>query len=267
MQPVFRILGPLQVTGPRGALTIPAARERAIVFQLALNANNVVSAGRLAETVWGYSAPGTAKTQIQICISRLRRSLDGVGLSDRILTAAPGYRLVAAEDEVDLLVFERRVSAALRVIRQRPARGPLVHAVASVRYALDLFPAEPLLDVGSEVLQSYARRLSERRLHVLEECLDAQLTLGQAGDVIDDTARLVAEHPLRGRLQCTHMKALRQLGRRADALAAYQEARRAYRERLGVEPDPELRGLYEEILRDMTCPIGPGLTRSPSGVA
>ncbi|MDX3696397.1 BTAD domain-containing putative transcriptional regulator [Streptomyces europaeiscabiei] len=161
---------------------------------------------------------------------------------------------MAHEDEVDVLLFERQVSAALQVIRQRSGRGPVTDAVASGRRALGLFAAGPLLDVAGEGAQTMARQLSERRLHVLEECLEAQLDLGQAADVIGELARLVVEHPLRGRLQVLHMKALQQLGRRADALNAYQAARRAYGKHLGVEPDPELRSLYEAILRDLRYP-------------
>ncbi len=250
----FRILGPLQVTGPLGAISIPAARQRAILSALIFNAAKVVSADRLAEVAWGHSAPRTANTQIQICISKLRRALEGVGLPDRILTVSPGYRLVADENEIDLFVFERRVAAALKTIRQRPGARLLAQAVASARHALEVFPAEPLPGVDSHVLQGCVRQLFEHRLHILEECLDAQLSLGQAADVLDDTARLVAEHPLRGRLQCIHMRALQQLGRRAEAIAAYRETRRAYREQLGVEPDPELRRLLEDILRDLTSP-------------
>ncbi|MFF4591179.1 BTAD domain-containing putative transcriptional regulator [Streptomyces sp. NPDC001388] len=254
MEPVFRVLGPLQVTGPKGGVTLSAARERTIMAQLVLNANKVVSVGRLVAAVWGYSEPSTARTQIQICISRLRRLLDGAGLCGRIVTVAPGYRLVANEDEIDLLIFEREASAALQVIRQRPLPGPelVSEGVAAARRALELFTAEPLVDVSSEVVQSIARQLSERRLHVLEECLRAQLDLGQEADAVHEIARLVAEHPLHARLRAMYMNALQRLGRRADALAAYREARREYREILGVEPDPELRNLYEAILHDMS---------------
>lgn len=254
MDIAFRVLGPIQVTGPLGAVSIPAARERATLSQLIFNAGKVVSADRLAEAVWGYSAPRTAKTQIQICISKLRRALEGVGLPDRILTVSPGYRLVAHEDEIDLFVFERRVAVALKTIRQRPGPRLLAEAVTSARQALALFPIEPPPGANSHLMQCRVRQLSEHRLHILEECLDAELSLGQAADVLDDTARLVADHPLRGRLQCIHMRALQQLGRRAEALAVYRETRRAYREQLGVEPDPELRSLFEDILRDMSFP-------------
>ncbi|MFJ6738796.1 BTAD domain-containing putative transcriptional regulator [Streptomyces sp. NPDC091279] len=272
MEPVFRVLGPLQVTSPLGSLKLSAPRERVVLAQLVLNANRLVSVERLAEAVWGYSAPSTVRTQIQICVSRIRRSLEDIGLADRIQTVSPGYQLTADEAEVDLLVFERQAAEALCVIRQCTTPGPVSEAVVLGRRALRLFTAEPLLDVDSEVVQAKARHLAERRLQVLEECLKAELKLGQAADVVDETSRLVVENPLHGSLRVTQMKALQVLGRRADALATYQEGRRVYREHLGVEPDPELQRAYEAILRDLSPERGaltgpghePGRTARPS---
>ncbi|WP_416970850.1 BTAD domain-containing putative transcriptional regulator [Streptomyces sp. 4F14] len=263
MEPVFRVLGPLRLTGPQGVIRLPAGRERVVASQLILNTNKVLSVERLADAVWNYDAPSTARTQIQICISRLRRAFDAAGLYGRIVTSPPGYQLVAEQDEVDLMVFEREVSEALRVIRRRATPDTTAEGVALARRALGLFTGEPLADVGSEVVQSVARQLAQRRLHVLEVCLDAQLDLGQAADIVDEIAALVAEHPLHGRLRALNMKALQRLGRRADAIAVYQEALREYRDRLGLEPDPELRQLHETILQDMSYPAGE--SRDPEG--
>ncbi|MFM9447573.1 BTAD domain-containing putative transcriptional regulator [Streptomyces acidiscabies] len=263
MEPVFRVLGPLRLTGPQGRIRLPAGRERVVVAQLILNTNKVLSVERLANAVWNYDAPSTARTQIQICISRLRRAFDAAGLSERIVTSRPGYQLVAEPGEVDLLVFEREVSEALRMIRRRATPEATAEGVALARRALGLFTGEPLADVSSEVVQSVARQLAQRRLHVLEACLDAQLDLGQAADIVDEIAALVAEHPLHGRLRALSMKALQRLGRRADAIAVYQEALREYRDQLGLEPDPELRQLHETILQDMSYPARE--SRDPEG--
>ena len=57
------------------------------------------------------------------------------------------------------------------------------------------------------------------------------------------------EHPLRERLRAQLMLALYRSGRQADALEAYQDARRALSDELGLEPSRELQELQQAILR------------------
>jgi tetratricopeptide (TPR) repeat protein len=76
------------------------------------------------------------------------------------------------------------------------------------------------------------------------------------------------------------MIALARCGRRAEALAAYQQARRILVDELGIEPGPELRGIHQRVLAgdaaEMTkgaCVIQPGevpgttSTGAPAGFA
>jgi DNA-binding SARP family transcriptional activator len=58
---------------------------------------------------------------------------------------------------------------------------------------------------------------------------------------------LTARHPLRERFHTQLMLALAVAGRQAEALAAYQHARRVLVEQLGIEPGAELRTVQARI--------------------
>ena len=78
--------------------------------------------------------------------------------------------------------------------------------------------------------------------------MDAELALGHHGSIAGELETLVAEHPLRERLQAQLMLALYRNGRQADALDRYTRARRAMQQELGVEPGRELVELQAAIL-------------------
>ena len=102
----FRILGPLEVFDDGRPLDVGAAKQRALLAVLLLNANRVVSSDRLIEALWGERAPGTAHKALQVYVSHLRKALG----RDRILTRAPGYELRVEAGELDLDRFEELVS-------------------------------------------------------------------------------------------------------------------------------------------------------------
>src|SRR5262245_55334227 len=71
----FRIVGPLGVVPAAGALHIGGSRQRITLAMLLTDVGRVVSVERLVAAVWGARPPATARTQIAICISALRRIL------------------------------------------------------------------------------------------------------------------------------------------------------------------------------------------------
>jgi class 3 adenylate cyclase/tetratricopeptide (TPR) repeat protein len=74
---------------------------------------------------------------------------------------------------------------------------------------------------------------------------------------------LIALHPLRELLRGQLMLALYRSGRQAEALQAYQDARRALVEQLGIEPSPALRELERAVLRQDPALAAPPLVPTP----
>ncbi|MFF9346346.1 BTAD domain-containing putative transcriptional regulator [Streptomyces sp. NPDC014734] len=67
-------------------------------------------------------------------------------------------------------------------------------------------------------------------------------------DLVPELQALTVAHPYDERFRGQLIRALRAEGRQADALAAYEEARRALAEGLGADPGPELGALHRELL-------------------
>jgi predicted ATPase/DNA-binding SARP family transcriptional activator len=235
----FRILGPIEVAD--GDSLVPlAGAQRSLLALLLLSANEVVSADRLIEELWGEEVPESGRAALQVRISQLRKALGRQG--GRIATRAPGYLLHVDRDELDLYGFERMVDEA---VRAEPAE-----AAAKLREALGLWRGPPLVDLSYEPFaQPAIRRLEELRLAAFEKRIDADLELGRQADLIGELRTQVEQYPLRERLHAQLMLALYRSGRQAEALAAYQSARRVLVEQLALEPTAPLRQLEQAILR------------------
>jgi DNA-binding SARP family transcriptional activator len=227
----FRILGPLEVYEDGRAISLGGARQRALLAILLTRVNEVVSADRLIDELWGEHPPRTALNTLQYFVSQLRKALG----ADRIVTRAPGYAIRVEPGELDLERFERLTADS---------------SAESLREALSLWRGPALADLSYEAFaQAEIARLEELRVVALERRIDADLLGGRHVELIGELESLVDEHPLRERLRGQLMLALYRGGRQADALAVYQATRRTLADELGLETSPALQELEKAILR------------------
>jgi DNA-binding SARP family transcriptional activator/tetratricopeptide (TPR) repeat protein len=224
----FGILGPLEVVEDGRQVDVGGAKQRTLLAVLLLEANRVVSTDRLIDALWDESPPTQPRKTLQVYVSQLRKAIG----SDRIETRSPGYLLRVADDELDLQRFQR------------------LAAQGEHREALALFRGRPLADFESEAFASVeAARLEELRLACIEDRIEADLAAGRHGALVGELESLVREQPLRERLRGQMMLALYRSGRQAEALEAFQAARRTLVDELGIEPSRGLRDLHQAILR------------------
>jgi DNA-binding SARP family transcriptional activator len=244
---LFRVLGPLEVWDGTDWRTIRAAQQRTVLAVLLIEAGRVVTIDRLLDELWGGHPPATAVSTVQGYVMRLRRLLGKQPGARRLLTQAPGYRLLVGDEELDAAVFERLVESGQREL----AAGRLGPAAEQLRGALAMWRGPAFADVpAGPTVDAESGRLEQRRLVATEAHIDADLGLGRHSSVVTQLDRLVAEHPLRERFRGQLMLALYRCGRRADALEAYRQGRRALVDELGMEPGPELSKLEQAILTD-----------------
>ncbi|MEU4655910.1 BTAD domain-containing putative transcriptional regulator [Streptomyces sp. NPDC023723] len=241
MDPVrYRILGTTQAIRPDGSpVPVGGARLRALLTVLALRAGRTVPPGLLVEEVWNGDLPADAPGALQALVGRLRRALG----ADAVASAAGGYRLTAVPDDVDLHRFERLAGEGTRAL----ADGDADKAATVLDDALALWRDPVLADLPDRTAE--AARWETRRLDVLRARHTAALRLGAAERSLPELTALCDAHPLDEPLQALRLRALRDTGRTAAALAAYADVRRLLAQRLGTDPGPELRGLHAELLR------------------
>jgi YVTN family beta-propeller protein len=249
----YRILGPLEVRDGGGLIALGGGKQRALLAILVLHRNEVVSADRLIDDLWGESPPASALRTLQAYVSRLRKALGADGApsatdgnpadssaNGALLTRGHGYLLRVAPGELDL----DRFSALIEEGRNALAASKPEEAARILREGLGLWRGPPLADFAYEPFaQAPIAQLEELQLGALEERVQADLALGLDRELVGELRDLVARHPLRERLRGQLMLALYRSGRQAEALEVYQEFRRALSEQLGLDPGPSLQQL------------------------
>ncbi|WP_066365022.1 AfsR/SARP family transcriptional regulator [Herbidospora mongoliensis] len=243
----FAILGPLDVRRDDGTpVELSGPRGRALLATLALDAGKVVTTTRLIDVLYGSAPPAGAVNALQAQVSRLRTALGG-----HITHTPSGYRLDAAPDDVDAHRFERLAAA-----------GHFTEALSLWR--------GPALDGLPDTLAPAAARLTELHLTSFLGMIDAQEAIPAlltGTEIIPGLPEMISRHPLHEGLRARHIRVLAALGRPAEALTAYEEARRLLDEELGTTPSPELTAAYMAVLRGEgqsapfdTTPHGSALT-------
>ncbi|MFD9949377.1 BTAD domain-containing putative transcriptional regulator [Nonomuraea sp. NPDC059023] len=247
---MFRVLGPLEITMGERLAQPPGPRQRELLALLLLRANQVVSIGTIVRLAWGERPPPTARRQAQNCVGRLRRLMTDVGLSPKTIVTTPGgYLLKVADDQLDMLAFLARADEG----RALAGAGHVWKASRRYRSALALWRGPAFDGVELGPLTGEVERLDERRLAVLEDCLDLELQLGKHVAVADELAVLVARHPLRERMWGQMVIALYRSGREHEALIALEGARARF------EPGERLLEIEAAILRgEAGVPERPG---------
>ncbi|MER5906623.1 BTAD domain-containing putative transcriptional regulator [Streptomyces mirabilis] len=240
----YRILGVAQAQDDHGApVALGGPRVRALLTALAQRTDRTTTPQTLIDEVWADDPPLDAPAALQALVGRLRRAIG----KDAVASEAGGYRLRATKDDVDLFVFERQVRDGKAALD----RGDASTAAHTLRDALALWHGPALADLPD---RDAATRWDALRLQATHTRIDADLRLGRAPDVVPELKELTTAHPYDEALHALLIRALRDAGRGADALAAYEGVRRALQEGLGADPGRELQRLHAVLL----APAGAG---------
>lgn len=241
----FRVLGPVTALRSGLPVAVGSPQRRAVLAVLLAHARRLVSVDQLVDALWLGRPPASAEAQLQGHISGLRQALGDAGATRRVIvTRSPGYVLETPEGSLDYELFRGEAHQGRGFLIE----GDPCSAAALLRRSLSHWRGEAFADINLPVIRHLAVSMEEERQAALADRIDADLALGQHGELIGELGRLVEQRPLDERLRAQLITALHRSGRQAEALAAYRSARKVLIDELGIEPGLPLRHLHQQIL-------------------
>ncbi|MFJ3667648.1 ATP-binding protein [Streptomyces sp. NPDC090106] len=224
---------------------VTAPRLRGLLALLAGELRGGCSTGRLVEGLWGDELPERPGKAVQVLVSRLRGIVgDGV-----VVSTATGYRLQLSDEQVDSSAIVSRYARALELGRGGDHRGALAEAEAG----LGLWDGGSGGGVGEElhdpVAALRAERAKTRRALVRVRALSLA-RVGRGEEAVAPLVELAKRAPRDEEVLVALLRCEAGTAGRAAALSRYDSYRRRVRDELGAEPGPEVRQVYQELLRD-----------------
>ena len=247
----FRVLGPLEVDAGDGPIPLGGPKQRAVLANLLIRANQVVPADVLIDDVWGEETPEKARHILQTYVSNLRKSLGDGRLEGR----PSGYLLVVEPFELDAARFDSLVADAKKALPVDPSV-----AIDTIEDALALWRGPALADLTDQPsLLAEAARLDELRIEAqgdrIEGCWHrANMRQGARGTRATAGAASAPRNPV-GACRCSPTTAA--ADRPTPSMPTGGPAS-SWRIELGIDPSPELARLHERILKQDP---GPGSAR------
>jgi len=202
---------------------------------------------QLIEVVWPGDPPKSARSALHVHLSRLRRELQAVVDGPTVEREGATYRLDLNGWTVDVDLF--------RELRRKAATAPASTVAGLLADALRLAHSPAFVVDGESVASSATYQLVAARLDVEEEFVDALLDIGRHADAERAAIELVDAEPFRERRWALLMRAEAMLGRRRDALATFQRARRRLVDELGLEPGDDLQQTQRFVLSGDTMAL------------
>lgn len=242
----FQILGPVRMWRDGEEMDLGPRQRRTMLALLLARERQSASLSELVELLWEQEPPAHAVNLVHRHVGRLRRQCEP-GLPNRasgrfLVPRGGGYGMAVDADSLDLLSFR---GLAERAGAEPPERAHPLYAEA-LRWwngpvAADLEPIHRSHPAFTAIEREYSA--------VVDAFARTSLKLGRPRMALPALAEAADRHPYDEAVQAWLLLVLAASGRQGDAVARYQLVSRRLREELGVDPGPELREAYEQVLR------------------
>ena len=237
------MLGRLEVAfGPHEFQSINGRRNQQLLSLYALNLGRSVSDYQAMEMLWGENIPNDASGALRTYVTRLRKVVD----HGAIVRGLDGYRLAAEPTDLDVAVFEQRLSGAHAAARA----GRHQTASDEIGRGLTLWHGAPWgALVGWAPADAEITRCEELRAFAEELLAECAIRVGDLDNAIQMLSGLLERDPYRERRCELLMVALSLAGRQAEALRIFSRTRQRLADDLGIDPSPRLRQIELDVLQ------------------
>lgn len=247
----YSLLGPMRVWRDGDELRLGTPQQQMVLAALLLHGGSTVSMDELIDILWGnHDVPLSAANTVRTYIYRLRLLRRKRSARSIIMSRRGSYAMTVDPAAVDVNAFREHVAAA------DAARdsGHLDEAANQLQSGLSLWRGPALEGMSTPYFERQRVWLEQLRSGAIENLLSIKIDLGKHTEAVVELTKAIAEQPLRERLWEMYMRALFLAGRRAEALAAYQECRAVLLDQLGLEPGQGLRDVHRLILMSEVMP-------------
>jgi DNA-binding SARP family transcriptional activator len=223
-------------------------RMKTLLKLLVALGGSKVSQETMMDTLWPGNDAAAAAVNLRSLLSRLRRTLEPgmeTGFESFYLRSKEGsLSLDQDRCRVDVKEFHHHIEEGKKLERDQR----LAEALAAYREAGDLYQGDFLEeDRNEDWVLPFREQLISEYLDLLHRIARLAESLGEPEDVPMWYWKILTKNPLDEEASRGLMRSLHRLGRRAEALRAYQECRERLIAELGVEPTEETTALYREI--------------------
>src|SRR5438067_1811627 len=223
---------------PGSAIALPTRKSQALLAYLALPPGRAHPRDKLAALLWGGIREDSARASLRQALFAIRKAL---GDTAAVRQDADALALEPGAVDVDAESFERLVHEGAPAALERAAA--LYHGDLLSGFAVDEAPFE-------EWLLGERERVRELALEALAKVLAHQRKAGAAEAAMQTALKLLTLDPLQEPVHRALMRLYAEGGRRGAALRQYQQCVGVLARELGIEPEPQTKALYQEILRE-----------------
>lgn len=243
------ITDPICLETTQGVLVqrgLPGPQGSLILAVLVLERHRGISGEELASELWGEIRPPGWEGTLRSLLSKLRNSMETVGLERETLGQAFGYYQLRLPGPVwvDVQVATDAVHRAEAAVRRSEIEDgcgwALVANVIGKRAFLP-WADGPLVTRWRSVLRDV-------RVRALDCLAQVWTVTGHPELAARDAAMAIDLEPFREASYRLLMQAQVSAGNQAEALRTYQRCRELLKEELGVSPSPETEQVYLDIL-------------------